>query len=111
MDKQIFEKIKDFTVKQSGVSANKVVENAEIENDLGISGDDATDFLLAFSKEFKVDISDFMAAEYFSPEGDPILPAIRLFTGKKSPKRKELRIKHLGKAVSVGRLDEEAINS
>jgi acyl carrier protein len=88
------------------------VENAEMENDLGIRGDDAMDFIIAFGTEFNVDISDFMAADYFSPEGDSILPAIiRMFTDKKHPKQKGLRIRHLEKAVIGGRLDEEIINS
>lgn len=112
MNNQIFEKIKEFTIKQTGVSAKDVVENAEIENDLGISGDDAMEFIIAFGKEFNVDISSFMAADYFSPEGDSILPAIiRTFTGKKHPKQKELRIRHLERAVIAGRLDEEIIKS
>lgn len=112
MNSMIFARIKEFTIKQTGVSVKKVVENAEIENDLGVSGDDAIDFIVAFGKEFNVNISGFMAADYFSPEGDSILPAIlRMFTGKKHPKQKELRIKHLEKAVIAGRLDEEIINS
>ena len=53
-----------------------------------------------------------MAADYFSPEGDIILPAIiRMLRGKQKQKQKELTVKHLMKAVIVGRLDEEVINS
>ncbi len=112
MSSEIFEKVKMFTVQQTAVSAKKVTEDAGLENDLGISGDDAVDFIVAFGKEFNVDITKFMAADYFSPEGDPILPAIiRIVTGKKPPKQKELTIKHLEKAVIAGRLDEEVINS
>jgi hypothetical protein len=50
-----------------------------------------------------------MAAEYFSPEGDVIWPAIiRLFTGRKKAKQKDLTVKHLEKAIIAGRLDEES---
>jgi acyl carrier protein len=112
MDTEIFEKIKKFTVTQTGVREGKITEDAELENDLGISGDDAVEYLIAFSKEFNVDISKFMAADYISPEGDSILPAIiRVFTGKKHPKQKELKIHHLEKAIIAGRLDEEIVNS
>lgn len=112
MSSEIFESIKKFTVKQTGVSDDEVIEDAELESDLGVSGDDAVDYIIAFGIEFKVDVSKFMAADYFSPEGDFILPAIiRMFTGKKKRKTKELTIRQLEKAVKAGRLDEEVINS
>lgn len=112
MNTEMFIRLKEFTIKQAAVKAEEVTEDASLENDLGVYGDDAMEFIMAFSKEFNVDVSKFMAAEYFSPEGDSILPAIiRMFTGKKHPKQKELRIKHLVKAVVAGRLDEEIINS
>jgi len=112
MSSEIFNTLKGFTVKQTGVTEEEVTEDAGLENDLGVSGDDAVEFIITFGKEFNVDVSKFMAADYFSPEGDSILPAIiRLFTGKKHPKQKELRIKHLEKAIIAGRLDEEVINS
>jgi acyl carrier protein len=77
---------------------------------LGISGGDAVEFIIAFGKKFNVNVSKFMAAEYFNPEGDLILPAIiRFLTGKKKRKQKCLKIIHLEKAVIAGRLDEEVI--
>ena len=112
MSSEIFDKIKKFTVKQAAVTEEEVTENASLENDLGVSGDDAVEFIIAFGKEFNVDVSKFMAADYFSPEGDFILPAIiRFFTGKKKTKQKDLILKHLEKAMIAGRLDEEVINS
>jgi len=112
MNNEILNRIKDFTVKQAAVTAEDVIENASLENDLGIYGDDAIEFIVAYAKEFSVDVSRFKAADYFSPEGDIILPAIiRFFTGKKKTKQKELTLKHLEKAAVAGRLDEEIINS
>ena len=112
MGSEILNALKRFTVKQSGVKEEEVTEEASLEKDLGIYGDDAMEFIEAFSKAFNVDISRFMAAEYFSPEGDVILPTIiRFLTGKKKTKLKDLIIKHLEKAVITGRLDEEVINS
>ena len=112
MNNGIFDRLKRFTIKQAAVTEKEITENAGLEKDLGVSGDDAVEFIIAFGKEFNVDISKFMAADYFSPEGDTILPAIiRIFTGKKHPKKKELTIKHLEKAIITGRLDEEVINN
>ena len=112
MSSEIFEKLKEFTVEQAGLEEKEITENASLENDLGIYGDDAIEYLVAFGKKFNVDISKFMAADYVSAEGiDIIGPVVRLFTGKKEKTRKDLTIRHLEKAVLAGRLDEEVINS
>jgi acyl carrier protein len=112
MNDTIFNRIKEFINKQSGTIEEKITECSSLENDLGIYGDDAVEFFISFGKEFNVDVSKFMAAEYFTPEGDVILPCIiRWFTGKKKSKRKDLTIKHLMKAITFGRLDEEVINN
>ena len=112
MSGEIFNKVKKFTVNQAAVKENDITEYSSLENDLGIYGDDAVEFIIAFGKEFNVDVSKFMAADYFSSEGDFILPAIiRFFTGKKKRKQKDLQLKHLAKAVITGRLDEDVINS
>lgn len=53
-----------------------------------------------------------MAADYFSNEGGPILPAIiRFLTNRKKRERKVLTVAHLEKGIITGRLDEEVINS
>jgi acyl carrier protein len=112
MKKGIFESVKEFTTKQSGIKEDKIKEDASLENDLGIYGDDAVEFIIAFGKEFNVDVSRFMAADYFSGEGiDFINPLIRGLAGQRVPKKKILTIRHLEKAVESGRLDEETINA
>lgn len=112
MSTEIFQKIRTFIVKETGVKPSKITLDAELEDDLGISGDDTVDLLTAFSKEFNVDISRFRARDYIRPEGDSILPEIiRTFTGTKSAVRKGLRIEHLEKAAITGSLDEEVIKS
>jgi acyl carrier protein len=112
MGNEIFESIKEFSVKQQGINESDVTQNASLQNDLGIYGDDAIDFLVAFSKKFNVDISKFMAADYFNPEGvDVVGTIVRLFTGKKKKEKKELTMRHLEKAVRAGKLDETIMNS
>lgn len=110
---EFFNRVKQFTSKQQGLDEKDITEDACLEKDLGIYGDDATEYLIAFGKEFNVDVSQFMAADYFSPEGlDFIDSFIKFFTGKKKNKqpKKELTIWHLEKAVIAGRLDEDVIN-
>lgn len=105
-------KLKQLIVNKLGVDYEDVLPETMLEEDLGLYGDDAMEFLVVFSKEFNVEISNFMAADYFSPEGDIILPSlIRAITGKKKKKQKYLQVQHLEKAILAGRLDEEIINS
>jgi acyl carrier protein len=112
MNNENFDKLKQFIVKERWEYDFPLTRETTIAGDLGIYGDDSDEFLIAFGKEFNVDVSQFRIGDYFSGEGDPILPAIiRLFTGKKKRQRKILTIGHLEKAVIAGRLDEEVINS
>lgn len=103
MADRLFEKIQSFIVKQVGVDELEVTKDASLQNDLGVYGDDATDFFIAFGKEFHVNVSNFMAADYFKSEG------IDLFGIEKQ--KKPFIVHHLEKAVIAGRLDEEVINS
>ncbi len=106
------ERLKKFITTKLGVEDNEVVSEARLEEDLGMYGDDAMEFIAKFSKEFNVEVSDFKAADYFSPEGDIFLPMlVRALTGKKKKKHKELLVHHLEKAIIAGRLDEDVINS
>jgi acyl carrier protein len=112
MNDEIFDRLKAFVIKQAAVEDEEVTREAGIEEDLGVYGDDAVDLLIAYGKTFNVDVTKFMAADYFSAEGDPILPAIiRFLTGKKKKKNKILTVGHLEKGIIAGRLDEEVINS
>jgi len=111
MREEISNKLKAFIIKEAAVEDEEVTREAQIENDLGVTGDDAVDFLIAYGKTFNVDITKFMAADYFNGEGDIILPAlIRAITGKKRNKNKILTVEHLEKGIIAGRLDEELIN-
>lgn len=84
------------------------IENLEltsaIEKDLGIYGDDAIEFILEYAKEFDVDISNFMAADYFSGEG------VDIFHFFRRKKMKELAIGDLLKGIEAGKLDDSVIN-
>lgn len=107
MNKETFNKLKKFVVNQSAVNDQLITRSTQIEGDLGVYGDDAVEFIIAFGKEFNVDVSKFMADDYFSPEGDFILPVIiRFFTNKKKREKKSFSVGHLEKAIIAGKLDE-----
>jgi acyl carrier protein len=98
--------LKEFTLLEAGRDTSGITESTCLERDLGIYGDDAVDYIVAFGKAFNVDVSKFMAADYFTGEGFSLLEMF-----KKGREKKELSIGALIKAIKAGRLDEEVINS
>ena len=112
-DEELLDAIKEFTQEQAGKDPKDIKENSFLEKDLGIYGDDAIEYILAFGKRFNVEVSNFMAADYFSGEGYSLRSIFKALIGKQTEeqKQKELSIEHLIKAIKAGRLDEEVINS
>lgn len=112
MNDEIFEKIKSFVIEQRWEYSFVLERTTKIEKDLRITGDDAVEFIFAFSKQFNVDVSNFMMTEYFEPEGDKLAGAIiRMFIGNKKAKNKELLLGDLERAVEAGKLDNAVIDS
>jgi hypothetical protein len=112
MNDELFGKIKEFVVKFSCVRDVLLDRKTILEKEIGLTGDDAIEFIIAFGKKFNVDVSGFMAAEYFEAEGDNLLPSIsRLLTGQKIVRKKELVLGDLERAVIVGKLDDTVIES
>src|SRR5262245_26242616 len=110
MNNEMFNKLKAFVVKQSAVDDEEITRDTEIEDHLGVTGDDAVDFMIAYSKAFGVDVTKFMAADYFGPERSVVLSGLIGGVNQKR-KRKTLTVGHLEKGIRAGRLDEEVINS
>jgi len=112
-DDSIFNNLKEFVIKQSCVNDEEVTRETRIEDDLGVSGDDAVDFLIAFGKQFNVDVTNFKTAVYFSSEFDVTLGSciIRFITGKPKRLRKVFNVGHLEMGIYAGKLDYEVIYS
>ena len=104
---EIFQGIREFTAEFQGLDESEIASQSRLEEDLQIWGDDAVEYLIAFGKHFHVDVSRFMAADYFSGEGIDLLALFR----KSKQIKKVLRIHDLEKAVAAGRLDEDVIDS
>lgn len=105
------EELNEFVSQFSGIKKGRITPDARLVKDLGIDGDDGIEILVAYGKKFHVDVSNFMAADYFNPEGDPILPfLIRFLMGRPGPIKKALTINHLEKGILAGKLDEEVLN-
>ena len=112
MNEETFNKLKDFIVKKAGVDDEEITRDTQIEDDLGVTGDDAVDLIIAYGKAFDVDVTRFMAAEYFGPERCVLISELgNWLTGQTKRTRKVLTVSHLEKGIAAGRLDEEVINS
>lgn len=59
-------KLIDLIIKQSGLS--DIALDQDLERDLGISGDDALELMLAIEQEFDVDFNQFKFSDYFYDE-------------------------------------------
>lgn len=103
MNDEKFNQLVLFTNKQSYVDDEPITRETRLYDDLGIFGDDAVEFLIAYSKTFNVDISKFRAADYFKGDGIDILGLEK--------RKKTLTVGHLEKGMMAGKLDEEVINS
>jgi acyl carrier protein len=102
MNEHIFDDIKCFIEKLRWKYPFELKRETKIEQDLGITGDEAYEFIDAFSKQFSVDISNFRFEDYFEPEGDWILPTlIRFCTGKKKEKKRVLTLGDLERAIET----------
>lgn len=112
MNDETFDRLKAFVIKESVVDNEEITRDTQIEDNLGVTGDDAVDFIIAYGKVFNVDVTKFMAANYFNGEGNVILLSLlRAITGIKKRQNKILTVGHLEKGILAGRLDEEVVNS
>ncbi len=81
MDKEMFEKVRDFVAEHLSVKKNKLSEQTSLDK-LGVTGDDALEFMEEFMKRFSVDMSDFEFKKHFDAEGSfmPLLPEVLIFS-------------------------------
>lgn len=58
MSANVEEKVKDIIVEELGVEREKVVDSASFMEDLGADSLDTVELVMAFEKEFDIDIPD-----------------------------------------------------
>ena len=69
--KQLEEKVKDIIVEELGVERDKLTNDASFMEDLGADSLDTVELVMAFEKEFDIDIPD-EEAEKLRTVGDAI---------------------------------------
>ena len=86
----------------------KVIDgNLELEEDLGITGDDADIFLNKFSQEFNVDINEFRVADFFDSEFEGGFKNLLRFLFKNAFRKSQDRritLGDLAEAIETGKL-------
>ena len=87
--------------------------SSRLEQDLGLTGDDATEFIEKWAQRFKVDVQGFASRRYFGPEGyDLISPLLGLFAERfRRPARVPLTLGMLAEAMRRGRWDAAEIEA
>lgn len=95
--------LKKYIEARNLIAPEKITIDTSIENDLGLTGDDAVDFIHDFSKTFHVSIENFQFQKYFRPEGTSLLST--LFGNQKPSKIEDMKLKHLVDAIVKGRLE------
>jgi hypothetical protein len=112
MEENIFIKIEDFVTRERWEYDFPLLRSTQLEKDLRITGDDAIEFIIAYGKKFDVDVSNFMAADYFEGEGIDFLKELFVLIGlSRNNAKKNLTLGDLEKGIITGKLDEETINS
>lgn len=100
MSKSRAGRVVDFLIDFWPVRSDRLRADTRLEEDLGMTGDDAAEFLEAFAQEFEVNLAGIMFHKHFGPESGPILFMPRSM-------REEMR--DLGKyPVTIGHLIDVA---
>ncbi len=60
--------VEQVILEYAGAQKEELFENALLEEDLGITGDDACELMEALVEEFKIDLSGFELEKHFLPE-------------------------------------------
>ena len=99
------ERIKLFISKYWSVPVDKLNRDTKIEDDLGITGDDAIEFFDKFSKEFSIDLSDLDLHRYFESEGVGLINFSWLLGKRRKVKRSlhEITIADLENTLKKGK--------
>lgn len=83
-----------FIREEIGEFNKEINFSTRLEEDLGVTGDEAVELLLSIGKEFKIDLTGFDFKRYFHPE-----PSIHAYYSKIEP----LTVQNLLDAIKFGK--------
>ena len=102
---KVSEDLKRFIINQRWEYPFELNRTSRLYEDLGIYGDDAVDFFIAFQKEFSVDLTEFHLDRFFKDDGISLL----FWKRKKVDTRKSITLEALEKAIEKGYLRDDMI--
>jgi hypothetical protein len=84
-----------------------------LEQDLGLTGTDAVEFIDNWAQTFKIEVESFPYSRYFGPEGQELLSSLLgLFSkGARRPPRISLTLGMLANAMRAGRWHTETVET
>lgn len=107
----VFEEVKQFMLNHLSMGAFDITMETCIDVDLPLQGGDGIEFILAYSKQFNVDVSRFMADDYFEAEGGGLVFSAKTRYGDPTdPTQKCLFVEDLVNGIIHHRLDEDIIS-
>ncbi len=93
---ETFIRLVSFIREEIGEYSLDITEHFLIEDDLGVTGEDAFDLIQNFSKKFNVDIENFEYKKYFYPEPISIFDSYRSVM--------PFRVGNLYESIRIGKL-------
>ncbi|MCR1767872.1 DUF1493 family protein [Burkholderia glumae] len=117
MRDDIWQRLEEFTREELGRpllgGSLNIKPESRLEQDLGLTGLDAVEFIDEWAERFNVDAKDFPYRRYFGPEGQELLSSIiGLFSrARRRPERVPLTMGMLAEATRRGRWSTEEIEA
>ena len=68
MNDELLEEVKSFVAEYWREPKDRLRAETSVNDDLGMDGDDGSEFMQAFGERFAVDLTDFPHDKYFGPE-------------------------------------------
>ena len=107
VDSNLFNEVIAYIRKYYYIPESELInEKSKLEEDIGITGDEAAEFIIAYGKKFEVNVSNLPMSDYFKAEGSDFLDFFGL---KKKKIKKFLTVGDLVKGIKAGILNEEVI--
>lgn len=100
------DQVLEFTATELGIPMSKLTLGKSLMRDLGVAGDDGSEFILKFCQNFNVAVGDFDPVAYFSEEasGNIFAMLFELITQRHVRKTPRLTITDLIPSTETGRL-------
>ena len=100
------DQVLEFTATELGIPMSKLTHGKSLMHDLGVAGDDGSEFILEFCQNFNVAVGDFDPVTYFGEEasGNMFAMLFELITQRHVRKTPRLTIADLIQSAETGRL-------